>query len=100
MNEIVQLINEAQKRFMSSYKEVHRIISTMPESMKELEDENEEEKNESSGSEADMKEQKNVESTQNPEKTEDGMESLDEEDDEISQEELMRILEKEVREED
>jgi len=47
-----------------------------------------------------MKEQKNVESTQNPEKTEDGMESLDEEDDEISQEELMRILEKEVREED
>lgn len=37
MNEIVQLINEAQKRFsLSSYKEVHKIISTMPESMKEL----------------------------------------------------------------
>ncbi len=39
MNEIVELINLAQKRFMASYKEVHRIISTMPESMSELEDE-------------------------------------------------------------
>lgn len=41
MNEIIELINQAQKRFMSSYKEVHRIISTMPESMRDLEDETE-----------------------------------------------------------
>ncbi len=39
MNEIIELINLAQRRFMASYKEVHRIISTMPESMSELEDE-------------------------------------------------------------
>ena len=38
MNEIIELINQAQKRFMASYKEVHRIISTMPESMSDLED--------------------------------------------------------------
>lgn len=36
MNDIVELINQAQKRFMSSYKEVHRIITTMPESVYEL----------------------------------------------------------------
>lgn len=42
LNEIVELINQAQRRFMSSYREVHKIISTMPESMKELEDEAEE----------------------------------------------------------
>lgn len=36
MNDIVELINQAQKRFMSSYKEVHRIITTMPESVYDL----------------------------------------------------------------
>ena len=36
MNEIVELINQAQKRFMSSYKEVHRIVTTMPESLYDL----------------------------------------------------------------
>lgn len=42
MNDIVELINQAQQRFMSSYKEVHRIISSMPESIQELSDEQEE----------------------------------------------------------
>lgn len=42
MNDIVELINQAQQRFMSSYKEVHRIISSMPESMQELSDEQDE----------------------------------------------------------
>ena len=36
MNDIVELINQAQKRFMSSYKEVHRIITTMPDSLRDL----------------------------------------------------------------
>lgn len=36
MNDIVELINQAQKRFMSSYKEVHRIITTMPDSLCDL----------------------------------------------------------------
>lgn len=39
MNGIVELINQAQKRFMSSYKEVHQIISSMPTSLNDIEDE-------------------------------------------------------------
>lgn len=39
MNGIVELINQAQKRFMASYKEVHQIISTMPTSLQDIEDE-------------------------------------------------------------
>ena len=39
MNGIVELINQAQKRFMSSYKEVHQIISSMPTSLNDLEEE-------------------------------------------------------------
>ena len=35
---IVELINQAQKRFMSSYKEVHHIISSMPTSLNDLEE--------------------------------------------------------------
>lgn len=38
MNGIVELINQAQKRFMSSYREVHQIISTMPTSLNDIED--------------------------------------------------------------
>lgn len=38
MNGIVELINQAQKRFMSSYKEVHQIINSMPTSLNDLED--------------------------------------------------------------
>jgi len=30
MDEITELVNQAQKRFMSSYKEVHKIISDLP----------------------------------------------------------------------
>ena len=33
LNEIVELINQAQRRFMTSYKEVHNIIKTMPISL-------------------------------------------------------------------
>lgn len=36
MNEIVELINQAQRRFMASYKEVHRIVSSMPESIQDM----------------------------------------------------------------
>lgn len=43
MNEIVELINQAQNRFMESYKEVHRIVSAMPESLREIEEEEEHE---------------------------------------------------------
>ena len=39
MNEIVELMNQAQKRFMASYKEVHGIIRTMPTTLKEINDE-------------------------------------------------------------
>lgn len=39
MNGIVELINQAQKRFMASYKEVHQIISTMPTSLNDIEEE-------------------------------------------------------------
>ena len=38
MNGIVELINQAQKRFMSSYKEVHQIINSMPTSLNDIED--------------------------------------------------------------
>ena len=37
LNEIVELINQAQKRFMASYKEVHNIINAMPESLSDME---------------------------------------------------------------
>ncbi|HIY19395.1 MAG TPA: hypothetical protein IAA44_08330 [Candidatus Blautia avistercoris] len=37
--EIVNLINQAQHRFMSSYKEVHRIIGSMPSSLEDLSEE-------------------------------------------------------------
>ena len=39
MNGIVELINQAQRRFMSSYKEVHQIISSMRNSLNDIEDE-------------------------------------------------------------
>lgn len=39
MNGIVELINQAQRRFMSSYKEVHQIISSMPTSLSDIGDE-------------------------------------------------------------
>ena len=34
MNEIVELINQAQIRFMASYIEVHMIVSALSESMR------------------------------------------------------------------
>lgn len=43
INEIVELINQAQKRFMSSYKEVHKIVRTMPDSIRALGDDVKEE---------------------------------------------------------
>jgi len=38
MNVIVELINETQRRFMQSYKEVHKIIQEMPVSLREIEE--------------------------------------------------------------
>lgn len=38
MNGLVELINQAQKRFMASYREVHHIISSMPTSLNDLEE--------------------------------------------------------------
>lgn len=38
-NSIVELINQAQKRFMSSYREVHQIISNMPTAISDMGDE-------------------------------------------------------------
>lgn len=45
MNEIVELINEAQRKFMTSYKNVHEIVQHMPGSLREI-DMEEAEKNE------------------------------------------------------
>lgn len=42
LNDIVELINQVQRRFMQSYKSVHAIVSAMPESLQDLEDEMEE----------------------------------------------------------
>ncbi len=39
MNEILELMNQAQRSFMTSYKEVHRIIKTMPTSINDVDDE-------------------------------------------------------------
>ena len=38
MNGIVELINRAQRRFMSSYKEVHNIIQHIPDSLNDVDD--------------------------------------------------------------
>jgi cell division septum initiation protein DivIVA len=43
LNDVVELINQVQRRFMQSYKSVHAIVSSMPESLQDLEDEMEEE---------------------------------------------------------
>lgn len=38
LNEIVEVMNQVQRRFMESCKSVYNIISTMPESLQDLED--------------------------------------------------------------
>lgn len=101
MNEIVQLINQAQRRFMSSYKEVHKIISTMPESMRDLEEEEStaEGKAESEILENMQEHHENEGQTVDTAGAED--ESLDEGDeDDILEDEILRILEEEDSEED
>ncbi|MBS6195877.1 MAG: hypothetical protein KH828_09890 [Clostridiales bacterium] len=104
MNEIVQLINQAQRRFMSSYKEVHKIISTMPESMRELEEDAEEERLAADQAESEILEnmQEHHESEgQEMESAKAEEESLDEGDEEeIFEEEILRILEEEDTEEE
>lgn len=40
MDKIMELINQAQKRFMVSYKEIHNIISDMPKKTGEQDDDN------------------------------------------------------------
>ena len=111
MNEIVELINQAQRRFMSSYREVHQIISTMPESLRELEDEANEEVmdegvsvDETAGTfETLQAESEMVENMEDKILDDDAEEieeeSLDEEDD-ILEDEIMRILDREDHEEE
>lgn len=86
MNEIVELINQAQRRFMASYREVHQIISSMPESMRELEDEVEEEHNKKQAVDEIVPEIVIRESY------EENQDSLDEEDDDMIEEQLIHIL--------
>ncbi len=43
LTDIVELLNQVQRRFMQSYKAVHTIISSTPDSLQELNDEAEEE---------------------------------------------------------
>ena len=43
LTDIVELLNQVQRRFMQSYKAVHTIISSAPDSLQELGDETEEE---------------------------------------------------------
>lgn len=81
MNEIVELINQAQVRFMASYKEVHKIISAMPETMRELEDE-----------EAARKQE-----TGKPAETSGYEEDLDEEED-FSEEEMQQLMKRQDEE--
>ena len=80
MNEIVELINQAQIRFMASYKEVHKIVSAMPETMQELEDED---RKNDGGKTASAAAQRNRK-TDDPEYGDD----LDEEEEDFSGEEL------------
>ena len=42
MDEIMELINQAQKRFMVSYKEIHKIIKDLPKQAQDTEDDTEE----------------------------------------------------------
>lgn len=126
MYEIVELINQAQRRFMSSYREVHKIISTMPESMRELEDETENGV-EHLAEEAELSETENTtlmseeqkieeivdsdseqpepdpddtaEPVQEEELNTDSQDNLDEEDD-ILETDILRLLEREENEED
>ena len=86
MNEIVELINQAQKRFMASYREVHQIISSMPESMRELEDEVEEDNNKRQA------EDEMITQIAIQEADEENQDSLDEEDDDMIEEQLVHIL--------
>ena len=80
MNEIVELINQAQICFMASYKEVHKIVSAMPETMQELEDED---RKNDGGKTASAAAQRNWK-TDDPEYGDD----LDEEEEDFSEEEL------------
>lgn len=111
MNEIVELINQAQRRFMSSYREVHQIISTMPESLRELEDEVNEEVmdegvsvDETAGTFETLQAESEMIENMEDEILDDGAEemeeeSLDEEDD-IMEDEIIRILDREDHEEE
>lgn len=92
MNEIVELINQIQKRFMSSYREVHEIVSTMPTSMRELEDEPD------SGIKAAWPHQQDMLQELQEEVEEESFDEADEE--ETSQNELLKLLEEKEDEED
>ena len=49
LNDIVELLNQVQRRFMQSYKAVHTIINSTPESLQDLSEESEEENRSSRG---------------------------------------------------
>ena len=84
MNEIVELINQAQIRFMASYKEVHKIVSAMPETMRELDDDE--------GSR--NKEDESTVAAQNFLQTGESVyeEDLDEEEEDFSEEEMKQMM--------
>ena len=84
MNEIVELINQAQIRFMASYKEVHKIVSAMPETMRELEDEEASRKKED---ESTVAAQNNLQTGESEYE-----EDLDEEEEDFSEEEMKQMM--------
>ena len=84
MNEIVELINQAQIRFMASYKEVHKIVSAMPETMRELEDE---EASRKKGDESTVAAQNNLQTGESEYE-----EDLDEEEEDFSEEEMKQMM--------
>ena len=54
LNEVVELINQVQRKFMQSYKEVHEIIQSMPASMRDIDVSEEDEENEDTAEESDL----------------------------------------------
>ncbi len=80
MNGIVELINQAQKRFMASYKEVHAIIQTMPDSLKDIDDEYELEETDDTKTEVEVPEEAFDELVEVLDEEPDEAEAFDEED--------------------
>lgn len=84
MNEIVELINQAQIRFMASYKEVHKDCQCDAETMRELEDEEASRKKED---ESTVAAQNNLQTGESEYE-----EDLDEEEEDFSEEEMKQMM--------